>query len=100
MTATRDGDRATTTRPTVQTTNLHPHSTPPVHVSLSLKRLLVDQFTPDTLRTLAWLKEHDSPGMVARRDLSNASIEELADILTAGRKPTIGWWSRHMDVAS
>jgi hypothetical protein len=72
----------------------------PVRLSLSLKRLLVSQFTADTLHTLAWLKEHDSPGMTARRSLSNASVEELAEMLTTGRKPTYGWWTRHMDVAA
>ena len=95
MTATRDGDRATTTRPTVQTTNLHPHRTPPIHVSLSLKRLLVDLFDAETLRHLATLMESECPGMIARARLDDASVEELADLLTNGRKPTIGWWSRH-----
>jgi hypothetical protein len=33
--------------------------------------------------------------MVARRKLDSASVEELAEMLTSGRKPTIGWWRRH-----
>ena len=72
----------------------------PVHLSLSLKRLLISQFTPDTLRTLAYMKEQESPGLKARLRLSQASIEELAEMLTNSRKPTCGWWTRHTDVAA
>ena len=72
----------------------------PVHLSLSLKRLLISQFTADTLRTLAYLKEQESPGLKARLRLSQASIEELAEMLTRSRKPTLGWWTRHTDVAA
>jgi hypothetical protein len=72
----------------------------PVRLSLSLKRLLISQFTADTLRTLAYLKEQESPGLKARLRLSQASIEELAEMLTNSRKPTCGWWSRHTDVAA
>jgi hypothetical protein len=71
------------------------HRTPPVRLSLSLRRLLIEHFDAAVLYELAWLKQHESPGMIARRNLSDASIGELADLLTAGRKPTIGWWSRH-----
>ena len=72
----------------------------PVRLSLSLRRLLVSQFSPDALRTLAALMEANAPGMDARRDLSNASLEELAQMLTAGRKPTYGWWCRHKEAAA
>ena len=76
------------------------HRTAPVRLSVSLKRLLISQFTPDTLRTLAELMEAESPGMIARCDLSKASLEELAQMLTAGRKPTYGWWCRHTEAAA
>jgi hypothetical protein len=72
----------------------------PVRLSLSLKRLLISQFTADTLRTLAYMKEQESPGLKARLRLSQASIEELAELLTEGRKPGLGWWSRHSEVAA
>jgi hypothetical protein len=72
----------------------------PVRLSVSLKRLLISQFSPDALRTLAALMEANAPGMDARRDLSNASLEELAEMLTSSRKPTYGWWCRHKDVAA
>ena len=76
------------------------HRTAPVRLSVSLKRVLISQFTPDALRTLAALMEAESPGMDARRDLSNASLDELAEMLTSSRKPTYGWWTRHTDVAA
>ena len=75
-------------------------TTPPVRLSVSLRRLLVSQFTASDLRHLASLMEAESPGMIARRDLSNASIEELADLLVSGGKPTIGFWRRHSEVAA
>lgn len=66
----------------------------PLKLSLSLRRLLVDQFDAETLRHLAALKESETPGSIARRNLSEASKDELAEMLTAGRTPTIGWWRR------
>ncbi len=65
-----------------------------VPFSLSLRRLIAEQFTPDALRQLASLMEAQKPGMVARRRLSEASIDELAEMICAGRTPTIGWWRR------
>ena len=77
------------------TSQVSPHRTVPICLSVSLKRVLLDQFTPDALRNLASLIEDEQPGMVARLRLSNASIEELAAMLTSGRKPTLGWWRRN-----
>jgi len=99
MTAERDDAPVTTAGALVKTIN-RPQSTPPIHVSLSLKRLLVDLFDAETLRTLAWQKEHENPGWAARQSLSDASVDQLADMLTAGRKPTIGWWTRHLEVVA
>ena len=101
MTLRRDGDRATTTRPTVQisiTTRAYP--TPPVRLSLSLRRLLVSQFSASDLRHLASLMQANTPGMIARSRLSNASVDQLADMLTSSRTPTLGWWTRHLEVAA
>jgi hypothetical protein len=75
-------------------------STAPVRLSRSLRRLLISQFTASDLRHLAALMEAESPGMVARQSLSDASIDELAEMLTDGRKPTIGFWRRHSEVAA
>jgi len=100
MTPTRDDAPVTTGANVKTTTTLHPHRTPPVRLSLSLRRLLIEHFDAAVLYELAWLKQHDSPGMVARRDLSNASIEELADMLTRSKKPTYGWWCRHTEAAA
>jgi 3-methyladenine DNA glycosylase/8-oxoguanine DNA glycosylase len=71
-----------------------------VRLSLSLRRCLVSQFTASDLRHLAATMEAGSPGMIARSRLSDASIDELAEMLTAGRKPTYGWWCRNTTVAA
>ncbi len=78
----------------------HHQPTPPVRLSLSLRRLLIEHFDAAVLYELAWLKQHDSPGMIARARLSDASVDQLADMLTAGRKPTLGWWTRNTTVAA
>lgn len=67
----------------------------PIRLSVSLKRLLVSQFTPDALRQLAAVIEYESPGMVARRRLNETGVNALADILVTGKKPTVGWWLRN-----
>ena len=100
MTPRRDDAPVTTGANVKTTTTLHPHRTPPVRLSLSLRRLLIEHFDAAVLYELAWLKQHECPGLIARARLSDASVEELADLLTAGRKPTLGWWTRHMDVAA
>jgi hypothetical protein len=64
-----------------------------------LKGTVASLFTSAQLRHLAALKDADSPGMRARRNLDEASVEELAEMLVAGKTPTIGWWRRHSQVA-
>ncbi len=66
----------------------------PVRLPLSLRRVLVQQFSAEDLRHLAWLKANAAPDLVARRRLSEASLDELAVLLTAGKSPSIGWWRR------
>jgi hypothetical protein len=78
-----------------QTPSIMPGQAGVIPLSLSLRRLIAEQFTPDTLRQLASLMEAQKPGTAARRRLSEASIDELAEMLTTGRKPTVGWWRRH-----
>ncbi len=58
-------------------------------------RVLLDHFTAAELRELASFKDSQTPGMVARRRLTDEALDELAEMLAAGRKPTIGWWRRH-----
>ena len=70
----------------------------PIVLSVHLKRLLVSQFTPSALRELASLMEDTSPGMIARRRLSETSVNALAEFLVSGRTPTIGWWKNHAPV--
>ena len=53
------------------------------------------QFTPNQLRHLASLMEADSPGMRARRRLDQVGLEMLADLLEAGKVPTVGFWRRY-----
>jgi hypothetical protein len=47
---------------------------------------------PATLRELAAIIEHRQTRLRAR--LSAEKLEELADMVMAGRTPTIGWWRR------
>ncbi len=66
----------------------------PVKLSLSVRRMLVEQFDADSLRHLASLMEQDRPSRARRRRLSEAGVEELAEMIVAGRVPTMGWWRR------
>jgi hypothetical protein len=56
--------------------------------------------TPEILRELADLLETREPNRAgspeARRRLSPESLEELAGMLIAGKRPTVGWWRRHL----
>lgn len=60
----------------------------------------VTSLSPKSLRDLAAALDWHSPEMVARRDLSDESIDELALMLIASRVPTIGWWKRHRQTSS
>ena len=68
----------------------------PIRLSVSTKRLLVSQFTSEALRHLACLMEYESPGMIARRRLSESSVNALAEMYVTGQTPTIGWWCRNI----
>lgn len=50
---------------------------------------------PEGLRAIAAAMEKVETGARARSSLSAEAREELAEMLAAGRKPTIGWWRRH-----
>jgi hypothetical protein len=56
--------------------------------------------TPEILRELAALIESREPNRAgsaeARRRLSPESLAELADMLEARKRPTVGWWRRHL----
>jgi hypothetical protein len=67
-------------------------TTDPGHVSRHLTELLLGLCTADQLQHLAAIKREREPYLVARRRLSEASREELAEMLTANRTPTVGWW--------
>jgi hypothetical protein len=59
---------------------------------------LVPVSDPRILRELAALLEerelNRAGSMQARRSLDPDSLKELADMLGAGKRPTIGWWQR------
>jgi hypothetical protein len=76
------------------------YSDDPIVLSVHLKRLLISQFTPSALRELASIMEYESPGMIARRRLSSTSVNALAEILVSGRRPTVGWWKRQLEVVT
>ncbi len=52
----------------------------------------LDQLSPSVLRHLAAAKESASR---PRYDDTEVMAEELAAMLMAGRRPTIGWYRRH-----
>jgi hypothetical protein len=52
--------------------------------------------SPEVLRELAAVIEKRDPARRARRSLDADSLEELADMLLSGKRPTVGWWCRHL----
>jgi hypothetical protein len=50
--------------------------------------------SPEILRELAAVIEARDPGRRARQSLSPEKVEELADMLLRGDRPTVGWWKR------
>jgi hypothetical protein len=50
--------------------------------------------SPQVLRELAALIEEREPSRRARQSLSPDKLDELADMLLRGKRPTIGWWQR------
>jgi hypothetical protein len=64
----------------------------------------VPSTSPEILRELAALLEDRQPNRAgsrrARRSLSPEALEELADMLAAGKRPTVGWWRRHLSKES
>jgi hypothetical protein len=60
--------------------------------------------TPEVLRELAALIESREPNRAgspeARRSLSPEALAELADMLRTRRRPTVGWWCRHLHQGS
>ena len=64
-------------------------------MSLAVKQLLVDHCGPATLRALACQIEESTPIRLACQQLDDAGVDALAEMLAAGRTPTIGWWRRH-----
>ena len=70
------------------------------HVSRHMRELLLELFSADQLQHLAAIKRAREPYLVARRRLSEASVEELAEMIVAGKRPTCGWWRRQTEQAS
>jgi hypothetical protein len=50
--------------------------------------------SPAVLRELAAIIEAREPRRRAIAALSPEKLEELADMLIAGKRPTVGWWQR------
>jgi hypothetical protein len=79
-----------------ESATLHVRHFPPPPMTLAVKRLLIDTFTADALRQLAWLMDQEEPRTAARRNLSPEGIEELADIITNRHSvPTVGFFRRN-----
>jgi single-strand DNA-binding protein len=58
---------------------------------------LVRHLDGQTLRDLAALADALNPRLFADPD---RAADELAEMATAGRKPTVGWWRRHLQSKS
>ncbi len=56
----------------------------------------VTDLSPRFLRELAAAIEARQPDAVAIRMLSRERLDQLADMLISGKKPTIGWWRRSL----
>jgi hypothetical protein len=52
--------------------------------------------SPEVLRELAAVIEKRDPARRARQSLTPESLEELADMLLAGKRPSLGWWVRNL----
>ncbi len=70
-------------------------TTSPVVLADSLRAVLVDSLTVEQLRHLVAIAEARQANGRREARLSQAGAVELADMLVAGRRPTIGWWRRH-----
>ena len=57
---------------------------------------MLRELDPKALRDLAALIDAQSPEMRARARLTDEGRSELFDMLLLGRRPTIGWWRRHL----
>jgi hypothetical protein len=57
---------------------------------------LLRDLGPTALREIASVMEATSPASVGRSRLTDEGRADLADMLLSGRKPTIGWWERHL----
>jgi hypothetical protein len=90
----RDDAPATTGANVKTTINRHRHPTGAVRLSLPQRRLLAEQFDPDTLRHLACLMEAEHPRVRARRSLSPEGVDRLAEIVGNGSTPTVGFFKR------
>lgn len=62
----------------------------------NLSPVMLLGLTPAELRHLAAALEARDPELVARQQLTSQDVEELGDMLIAGRRPTIGWWKRRL----
>jgi hypothetical protein len=70
-------------------------STKPTHVSRHLKDLLLEMCSADQLLHLAAIAREREPYLVARGLLSPLGAEKLAEILTSGSSPTVGFIRRY-----
>ena len=66
----------------------------PIPPSTSLRELL-EQLSADQLSHILACKRARAVRATVRRSLSAASVEDLADRIIKGERPTIGWWRRN-----
>jgi hypothetical protein len=56
---------------------------------------VLEHLSPETLRDLAGAITARRPSTIARRRLTPEGVDKLADMLIAGKKPTIGFFGRN-----
>lgn len=57
--------------------------------------IVLQHLSPETLRDLAGAITARRPSTISRRRLTPEGVEQLADMLIAGQKPTIGFFRRN-----
>jgi hypothetical protein len=59
------------------------------------RRIILEHLDPSTLRDLAAAVEGQDPERIARRHLTPEGVERLCEILSAGDRPTVGFYRRY-----
>lgn len=62
--------------------------------TITLERLIYSQLDANTLIEWAWRKRQEDPRVRARQALTPEGVDRLAEIISAGSVPTVGFFRR------